>query len=237
VSEAHRTPDIDLLARLKSLSWLSASQLRRLSSAISARDIARDQVIFIEDGHPLSDIYILLSGAARLSSTARFTGQRSVAMIAPGIILKLPAMPVHIGNHFRCQALRKSRIARVSHDAFIEIVLGPKATQFSQLAQSLYGGTGNLLARYPGFLGFDLRARIALALLELSTTFGASDARGVVLTITLTQQDLAGLVGASRPKISIILSEFARQRLIYRDGRRLIVVPSQLQNLAAGADL
>ena len=49
--------------------------------------------------------------------------------------------------------------------------------------------------------------------------------------------DLAGLVGASRPKISIILSEFARQRLIYRDGRRLIVVPSELQNLAAGADL
>ena len=48
----------------------------------------------------------------------------------------------------------------------------------------------------------------------------------------MTQQELADLVGASRPKISIVLSEFIKRRAIYREGRRLAIVPSRLEELA-----
>jgi CRP-like cAMP-binding protein len=188
VSEARRLNDIDLLARLQSLSWLSTSQRRRLSAAMAARDIARDQVIFIENGQSLPDVYILLSGAARLSRMGGALTRTSIAMIAPGVIFKLPFIPDHIGSHFRCEALRPSRIGRIRQETFIEIVLGAQAGQFSDVARSLFGGVGNLLTRYPSFLGFALRERVALVLLELGANFGISEGRGILLTIKATHR-------------------------------------------------
>lgn len=39
-------------------------------------------------------------------------------------------------------------------------------------------------------------------------------------------------MGASRPKISIVLGEFVRRHAIYREGRRLALVPSRLEEMA-----
>jgi CRP-like cAMP-binding protein len=100
------------------------------------------------------------------------------------------------------------------------------------VANLVFGGLDGLLTHYPGFTGLDLRTRVALALLELGASFGALNTRGIVLTITPTQQELADLVGASRPKISIVLSEFVRRRVIYREGRRIALVPSRLEEVA-----
>jgi hypothetical protein len=73
---------------------------------------------------------------------------------------------------------------------------------------------------------------VALALLELGASFGAQNTRGVVLTITPTQPELADLVGASRPKISVVLGDFVCRRAIYREGRHLALVPSRLEEMA-----
>ena len=50
----------------------------------------------------------------------------------------------------------------------------------------------------------------------------------------LTHSDLAELVGASRQRITEQLSEFERTGVIIRDGRRLIIVTSQLLALVQG---
>ena len=63
---------------------------------------------------------------------------------------------------------------------------------------------------------------------------GAQDARGQLLTLKLTHSDLAELVGASRQRITEQLSEFERTGVIIRDGRRLIIVTSELLALVHG---
>jgi Crp-like helix-turn-helix domain len=85
-----------------------------------------------------------------------------------------------------------------------------------------------MVLRYTNFLGLALRERLAGALLELGTKFGAEDARGRLLTLKLTHSDLAELVGASRQRITEQLSEFERTGVIIRDGRRVIIVTEQL---------
>jgi CRP/FNR family transcriptional regulator len=91
-----------------------------------------------------------------------------------------------------------------------------------------------MLLRYTNFLGLALRERLAGALLELGTKFGAEDARGKLLTLKLTHSDLAELVGASRQRITEQLSEFERTGVIIRDGRRLIIVTRELLALVQG---
>jgi hypothetical protein len=218
--EALRTAgDVRLLARLSILSWLAPTQQKRLAAAVATYDVEPNQLIFSDDGGPLSDVFILLSGAARLSCVGPKRGRIAIALLSPGVIAKPPAL-AHFAGHFRCDALRSSRIGRVAQDVLVEIVLGARLPEFERLAKLPFGGVENLLTRYPGFTGLGLRARVAVALLDLGRAFGVQDSRGVLLTTAPTLQDLAGLVGASRPKINAVLSEFARLGAIDRVGRR-----------------
>lgn len=71
--------------------------------------------------------------------------------------------------------------------------------------------------------------RLALILLELSGNFGVRDRQGVRLTVPARHQDLAELVGATRPRATEYLTSFEHQHLIVRDGRQLIVKRDQLE--------
>jgi len=53
-----------------------------------------------------------------------------------------------------------------------------------------------------------------------------------LLTLKLTHADLAELVGASRQRTTEQLIEFENQQMIIRDGRRLIIMPQRLRDLA-----
>ena len=229
--EPKKANDLELLARLRGLAWLSVTQQKRLAATITSYDVARDELIFSDNGGQGSDLFVLLSGAARFSCLGVKRGRIAIAIFPPGVIPRVPLL-AHFHCQFRCEALRHSRVARISRDSFIEIVLGVRIASFERVANLVFGGLDNLLTRYPGFTGLDLRSRVALALLELGASFGAQNTRGVVLTITPTQQELADLVGASRPKISIVLGEFVRRRAIYREGRHLALVPSRLEEMA-----
>jgi CRP-like cAMP-binding protein len=227
-----RTPnDLELLARLPSLTWLSGARQKRLAAAMTSYDVAPGELIFADSAAAISDIFILLSGAVRFSCIGVKRGRIGIAIIPPGMIPRPPAL-AFFNCQFRCEALRHSRVAKISRAGFVEIVLGMRLAYFDRVANLIYGGLDNLLARYPGFTGLDLRSRVALALLELGASFSTRNARETVLTITPTHQELADLVGASRPKISIVLGEFVRRRAIYREGRRLALVPSRLEEIA-----
>jgi CRP-like cAMP-binding protein len=111
-------------------------------------------------------------------------------------------------------------------------MLGVPLERFSRTLEVTVGRWWSMLQRYTSFVGLTVRERLAGALLELGNKFGADDARGVLLTLKLTHADLAELVGASRQRTTEQLIEFEHQRMIIRDGRRLIIVPQRLRDVA-----
>ncbi len=74
----------------------------------------------------------------------------------------------------------------------------------------------------------DVRSRLARWLLELATEVGEDTEAGWVIESTLSQQDLAARIGASRDGVAIELRKF-RERGLVTTGRRRIV----LHDLAA----
>jgi CRP/FNR family transcriptional regulator len=78
-------------------------------------------------------------------------------------------------------------------------------------------------------------ARLASLLLELSQRFGEPvDAMkdGTVIDISLSQQDLGNLIGASREIVSLTLSEFRRRDAVSMLGRRIVVHEAKLRREA-----
>jgi CRP/FNR family transcriptional regulator, cyclic AMP receptor protein len=225
-TEQRAASDSELLARLEFFRELSREQRQRIFAAMTVYEVPRGGAIFT-NGQQLSDLFVLLSGAADLSCVAANGKRIKMALFSQGLITQLPAL-AHL-SQFRCEAMRQSRVGRISRDDFIHILLGIRAPEFDHIAKLLFSRTGAFLTRH--FVGLDLRARVAAALLELGAAFGARNSRGTMLTITLSQHDLADLAGASRPKVSMVLREFARNRAIYLEARHLVLVPTRLEEI------
>jgi CRP/FNR family transcriptional regulator len=221
-----------LLRRLQTLAWLSQEQLERLAAATIMRRVNRHETIFFE-GEDASSVYLLLSGVAKLTFLSA-SERILVSLVGPGEIFGVSSLLPVAKRPFRCDAFSDCLVGVTSPQAFVDVTLGVRLEDLSRVLDVTVGRWWGMLLRYTTFLGLALRERLAGALLELGAKFGVEDARGRLLTLKLTHSDLAELVGASRQRITEQLSEFERNGVIIRDGRRLIIVTEQLLAVVQG---
>src|SRR5271157_4763918 len=210
--------DRDLLNRLKPLSFLSDVQMRELANGLHSANFRRGEVIF--PGEALArGVNILLAGVAKITCLNRSNERVTVALLAPGPIPEFLSSPVSRW-HFRCEAHSDCRVGRLGWDQFDAITRTASASALRKFHEN------NLMQWYRwslSFFGFDLRERLVFTLRELCSNFGVIESRGTLLLIRVSQQDLADLVGASRPRVTEHLAELERERVIIRQGRQLIV--------------
>jgi len=222
--------DLQLLGRLKGLAWLSAPQLKKLDDSMTSRNVQHKGLIFEERGVLSLDTHILLTGTAELSHV-NGSRPRVVAILSPGVIFRMPLMARGIDHNFQWTALNDCRVSQLTTNNFISISLGIPPADFMRVADSINPRWGSLIGRYPGFLGLNLQRRVAVALLELSFEFGVQNTRGILIRITLTQRQLADLVGASRAKVGQVMLDLERKKIVVREGHQLAVLTRGLEAL------
>jgi CRP-like cAMP-binding protein len=222
--------DDKALRHLRTLSWLSDDQLRRLAEDLKPLRVKRRETIFYE-GEASAHVYVLLSGVAKLSLLNR-DERVLVGLVGPGEIFGVSSLLPGATRPFRCDAFSDCTVGVGDPAKFVEIVLGVPLERLSRTLDVTVGRWWGMLQRYTNFIGLSVRERLAGALLELGAKFGVDDARGKLLTLNLTHADLAELVGASRQRTTEQLNEFERERLLIRDGRRLIIAVDKLLALA-----
>jgi hypothetical protein len=130
-------------------------------------------------------------------------------------------------------ALDDCRVGRLPIERYVAITLGVDYSAYARVSEPAENRIGRILARYPSFIGFALLQRVAVALIELAVEFGVQNHRGVVLGLVPTHKQLADLVGASRPKVSEIMNDLRRRKVLSRDGRRLTVAIKRLEAIVA----
>ena len=74
------------------------------------------------------------------------------------------------------------------------------------------------------FLGMSFRDRLQTVLTNLSDRFSVKDARGSVLTVELTHDDLAEMIASSRAMVSQLIAEMMDQHLLARQGKYFILL-------------
>ena len=224
--------EIRSLRGLKNIAWLTARQLNRLADALTTSRVQKRGIIFDDTCSPEA-AYVLLSGVARISCGNRKGDRTLVIMVAPGMIPGFPPAVAGISYNFRCEAVTDCQIGTVTLAEFIEIALGIASADFKRMAASYSGRWDLVQLRCSNFMACTLEERVALILLELSENFGIRDRKGVRLTVSARHQDVAELVGASRPRVTEYLASFERKHLIIRDGRQLIVRRDRLESFLA----
>jgi CRP/FNR family transcriptional regulator, cyclic AMP receptor protein len=222
--------DDKALRHLRTLSWLSDDQLRRLAQDLKPLRVKRRETIFYE-GEASAHVYVLLSGVAKLSFLNR-DERVLVGLVGPGEIFGVSSLLPGATRPFRCDAFSDCTVGVGDPATFVDIVLGVPLERLSRTLDVTVGRWWGMLQRYTNFIGLSVREKLAGALLELGAKFGVDDARGKLLTLKLTHADLAELVGASRQRTTEQLNDFEREHLLIRDGRRLIIAVDKLLALA-----
>jgi CRP-like cAMP-binding protein len=213
--------DAKVLKQLKNLSRLSASQLDKLARSLTVRTFKKDEIVFDQDEQARL-VYLLISGVARVSYNGH-ERQTIVSLLSPGEFFGLDSLMPESRHPFRCDAFETSTIGSIKPRVFVETLLCTSYENF------LPGFTTTLHLSRQSYIhcirgiGLDVRRRIALELSNLAEHFGSADPRGTLITLAISHETLASIVGASRQQVTEYLNEFDREKIILREGRRIIV--------------
>jgi CRP-like cAMP-binding protein len=202
-----------------------------LADALKLASFRRRELI-LRDAALASEAHILLTGIARITCLKARSERMTVALLAPGPIPELPALPI-IKSSFQCEAYSDCRVGSLGWDDFDRITANAPESASKKFHENDLKQWYRLLLRSSSFLKLGLRERVAIALLELCSDFGVEESRGTLLTVPLSHRDIADLVGASRPRVTEHLAELERERFVIRQGRQLVVQVKKLSESIA----
>lgn len=222
--------DPKTLQQLKNLAGFSPTQLKKLADNLSVETVAKNEIVF-EQGDDAKLVYLLLSGVAKLSYLGDHERETIVSLLPAGRFFGLDSLIPQSHYALRCEAFEDCTIGSIKPKTLVEVFSVTSYEAFlNGYVAVFHPGKAAFIHCVRG-IGVDVRRRLAMELLNLADRFGAADPRGISITLNLNHELLASLVGASRQQVTEYLNEFDHNRIIFRDGRRIIIDPEKLQKI------
>jgi CRP-like cAMP-binding protein len=222
------------LQKLKTFASFSATQLEKLASNLLIKTFTKNDIIFDQD-EEAKFIYLSLSGIVRVSYTNSHERQTTVNLLPVGEFFGIDSLNPQGRHAFRCEAFDHCRIGAIRPQAFIDVFLGTPYDIFLRWYTAIIHPGRNAYVHCIKGIGLDLRRRLALELRNLADRFGTTDPRGISIALNISHEFLAGIVGASRQQVTEYLNNFDRDKIIFREGRRIIVNVEKLGKILEGA--
>lgn len=225
-----RTVSAQELAKLEGLAGLPLRKLEALRARMRVLRVSRRSIIY-QEGSSEGVVYIVLSGIARLTCLSRNRERSLLEVLGPGDVIEIPSLLPDIHHSLRCEAFTNCRIGLISPSKLVEGVVGISLRDFSEALNLTVGRWWRLLERHSNFLNQTIREKVAIALLDLGLKFGVRDNRGTIINVRLSVQDIADLVGCSRPRASECLKEFVAEGVVTRERRLIMIDPAKIQTI------
>jgi CRP/FNR family transcriptional regulator, cyclic AMP receptor protein len=177
--------------------------------------------LFLE-GESCSTVVVVVSGRVKCFSLTEHGEEILLAVRGPGALLGELSAVDGSPRSASVAALEPVVALVVPIAAFIEFLRehGDAAIALLQLITSKLRDSDRKRVESAAY---DIPARVARRLVELADRFGEPDAQGVRIAVALTQDELAGWVGASREAVAKAL-RVLRDRGYVLTGRRTMTV-------------
>jgi CRP/FNR family transcriptional regulator len=211
----------EYLRRTPIFSSLSDAELDQISPLVIQRRLKKNTVVFHE-GDPASAFYVVKQGRVKVYKGSRDGREQVLSIMGDGQIFG--DVPAFDGGPYPATAatMTDSEIYLVKVQDFNELVrrhpeIALKVIQVlgARLRQALE------LIRDLSFK--QVPHRLAGLLIKLGQEYGQESDTGLLISLSLSRQDLADIVGTSRETITRELKKMERAGLIRID-RRLITI-------------
>ena len=198
--------------------------LDRVTSCASELECCRGDVLFYE-GDASHHLYVVLDGRIAILSRADDGREWMFNVMEPGELFGEMGMLDDKGRSADARALEPARVLMVPYDV-VRAELNQQPLLLWNLATLLVGRLRVVNAALADSLFLDVTGRTAKRLLELSEEADEFE-------LSFTQEELAGMVGASRERVNKAIASFVRLGWLARiDGSYAVLNREQLRRRA-----
>jgi CRP-like cAMP-binding protein len=214
----------DLLATTDFFAGVQPESLAKITATGKVRSLVRGDVLFAE-GDPPSDLYIVIDG--RIAIATRNTDGREtvLALMESGDLFGELGLLDGLPRSAEGRALEPSRVYSIPYE--------PIETLFRDEPNVLWGVVRMLSQRLRAMdealsdsVFLDVTGRTAKRILELA---GGADE----FVLPVTQEELAGMVGASRERVNKAIASFIRLGWLTQQDRRYTILHRERLELRA----
>ena len=195
--------------------------VQRLAAITSAAAYPKGATLFVE-GQPPRGVFILCSGRVKLS-TSSADGRSLILRISdPGEVLGLPATVTGKPYELTADVFEATQANFISRQDFLAFLRdhGEAALRVAQqLGETYHSAIAEM--RSIG-LSHSAGEKLARFLLDFTTEHqhGKSEMK---LTLTLTHEEIAQMIGASRETVTRLFSDFKKRQLLQVKGSTVII--------------
>jgi CRP/FNR family cyclic AMP-dependent transcriptional regulator len=194
------------------------AELDAISSSATYR---RGEILFAEGQAPRG-VFVISKGRVKLSASSSDGKSLIIRMADPREVVGLPGTISGKHHEMTAEAFERVQASFVPRKPFRDFVRahGEVGLRVAEILSDIYHATYREV-RYLGLSG-SAEEKLARFLLDLTADRDHDDGHARA-TLTLTHEEIAGMVGTSRETVSRLFAEFKRKRLVEVYGSNLVI--------------
>lgn len=212
---------------------LPPDAMQMLASITSAATYPPGALLFVQ-GQPPRGVFVICSGQVKLSVSSA-AGKTIILRIAgPGEVVGLPTTISGQPYEVTAEVLEPTQANFISREDLLQFLkkYGEAALRVAQLLSDMYH------AAYEGIRSLGLSTssagKLAAFLLDWSDRHAKGDGKAGV-KLTLTHEEIAQIIGASRETVTRLLSDMKKKQIVQVKGSSLVIRNrAALEELAGG---
>ncbi|BCU82750.1 anaerobic regulatory protein [Polycladomyces abyssicola] len=220
--------NFEILKRVPLFSGLTNDELEKISHITVLRHYRKHSTIFVE-GQPFRTVYFIQSGIVKVTRVEKNGNEQVMGLLHKGDMFPhvgffgdspYPGTAVTVTD---CQLLA------ISMDDFDRLLdsnpLIAKSVMKMMDQRLLY-----LQRRLQEVISGDVHRKVVITLLRLVEEYGTQREDGVFVSIPLTHQDFANMLGMSRESVNRVLNQLKKDQLLDINRKGILIYdPDALQ--------
>ena len=203
-----------LLSATELFEDLDPETVERLSTEATEHTLRRGDVLFAE-GDEAAALFVVSSGRIAIANKSVDGRESVVALMERGDLFGEMSLFDGLGRSAEARALEQSVVVSIPFGP-IRDVYEKRPEQLWRVVRLLAGRIRNMDEALADAVFLDVTGRTAKRLLELA---GANDE----FVLPITQEELAGMVGASRERVNKAIAAFIKLGWIHQIDRRYVI--------------
>jgi CRP-like cAMP-binding protein len=221
--------DTGLLRRVPLFQEFSELQLADVARLVKIRRFGKHELV-VREGEPGEAFYVILTGTVAIVRSASDGRETILSMLKDRDFFGEMSVLDTSARSASVRAMTNVVLGVIEREAFLDLIdHTPGIGRLLVIALSERLRAANALIT--STTSQDIRSRLASLLLNLMQSFGEPAENGTVISLRLTNQELANMIGTTRETVNRTLNRFWDEHMI--DMRTTHIVVTDLEKLRA----
>lgn len=207
--------EIDLFSKL------DEEEIEKLGDMTHAEDMEADQTVYFP-GDTSDTVFILKRGRVRITQFGPEGQEHTLAILGPGSIFGEMSLAGEKKRRTRAETLKESFICAASKEHFLDFLRDHPEINF-RITKMFGDRRREIESKVEKLIFQDASGQLAWVLLDLFEKFSENGGESGAPKITFSHEDLAELVGLTRPTVTNLLNNFQEEGLVEIGHRQLIL--------------